>query len=226
MGYTNAGKSSILRGLSGADVFVEDRLFATLDPATRVVELPGGGHLLVIDTVGFIRKLPHDLVASFRATLEEATEADVLLHVIDASYPTWPEQKHVVEEVLSELGLDDRPVILVFNKSDRLTHAEERSLREQVRAVFPEPSIFVSAVEPGGLDALRGMLQEQLRALRPEVRLTLPVSDGEALASIYREGEVVSREDEGELIRLIARLPRATLGRLQRRDGVDVALVV
>ena len=224
VGYTNAGKSSILRGLSGADVFVEDRLFATLDPATRSVELAGGGHALVTDTVGFIRKLPHDLVASFRATLEEATEADALLHVIDASYPTWPEQKHVVEEVLHELGLDDRPVILVFNKVDRLTHAEERALREQVRAVFPEPSIFVSAVEPGGLEALRALMQEELRALQPEVRLTLPAADGEALAAVYREGEVMSREDDGELIRLLARVPRPTLGRLQRRKGVVVAV--
>ncbi len=222
VGYTNAGKSSILRGLSGAEVFVEDRLFATLDPATRVVELPGGGHVLVTDTVGFIRKLPHDLVASFRATLEEATEADALLHVIDAAYPTWPEQKHVVEEVLGELGLDDRPVMLVFNKVDRLTHAEERALREQVRAVFPQPSIFVSAVEPGGLEALRLRLQDELHALQPEVRLTLPAHDGETLAAIYREGEVISREEDGELIRLVARLPRRTVGRLQRRAGVEV----
>ncbi len=223
VGYTNAGKSSILRGLSGAEVFVENRLFATVDPATRVVELPAGGHVLVTDTVGFIRKLPHDLVASFRATLEEATEADALLHVIDASYPTWPEQKHVVEEVLGELGFDDRPVMLVFNKVDRLTHAEERSLREQVRAVFPQPSIFVSAVEPAGLDGLRAKLQEEMRALQPEVRLELPSTDGEALAVVYREGEVISREEDGERIRLVARIPRRTLGRLQRREGVLIS---
>jgi GTP-binding protein HflX len=226
VGYTNAGKSSILRGLSGSDVFVEDRLFATLDPATRSVELPGGAHALVTDTVGFIRKLPHDLIASFRATLEEATEADVLLHVIDAAFPTWPEQKHVVEGVLSDLGLDDRPIILVFNKVDRLTHSEERSLREQVRAVFPETSILVSAVEPGGLDALRDQLQEEMRASRPEVRLTLPSTDGEALAVVYREGEVLGREEDGEVIRLRARLPKWTLGRLQQRDGVQVSQVV
>lgn len=223
VGYTNAGKSSILRGLSGAELFVEDRLFATLDPATRSVELPGGARVLVTDTVGFIRKLPHDLVASFRATLEEATEADVLLHIIDASFGLWPEQKAVVEEVLAELNLADRPVILVFNKVDRLTHAEERALREQVQAVFSQPSVFVSALEPGGLDALRDKLLEELRELRPEVRLLLPSTDGEALAAVYREGEVLRRAEQGEVIELVARLPLPVLGRLQRRDGVDVS---
>ncbi|MDQ3556410.1 MAG: GTPase HflX, partial [Gemmatimonadota bacterium] len=113
VGYTNAGKSSVLRALSGSDVFVEDRLFATLDPTTRSVEVGEGAEALVTDTVGFIRKLPHHLVASFRATLEEAAESEVLLHVIDASHPGWEEQKEVVEEVLGELGLAEHPTILV-----------------------------------------------------------------------------------------------------------------
>src|ERR671932_1246245 len=126
VGYTNAGHSSILRGLSGAsEVYVEDRLFATLDPLTREVDVGDGARALLTDTVGFIRKLPHHLVASFRATLEETSEADLLLHVIDSSHPGWEEQKDVVERVLAELGLADRPQVLVFNKVDRLTHGEE-----------------------------------------------------------------------------------------------------
>ncbi|MEO6878863.1 MAG: GTPase HflX, partial [Gemmatimonadaceae bacterium] len=113
VGYTNAGKSSILRALSGQDVFVEDRLFATLDPLTRDVQVADHSHVLLTDTVGFIRKLPHHLVASFRATLEETREADMLLHVVDASAPTWEEQRIVVEQVLDELDVNDRPKLLV-----------------------------------------------------------------------------------------------------------------
>src|SRR5687768_13163021 len=120
VGYTNAGKSSLLRTLSGdAELFVEDRLFATLDSTTRTVDLGDGYQALVTDTVGFIRKLPHHLVASFRSTLEEAREADLLLHVVDGSHPDWEEQFEVVDAVLAELGLDERPQILVFNKCDR-----------------------------------------------------------------------------------------------------------
>src|SRR3954463_1982064 len=119
VGYTNAGKSSILRALSGQhEIFVEDRLFATLDTLTREVELGEGQRARVTDTVGFIRKLPHHLVASFRATLEEARAADVLLHVVDASHPGWEGQMHVVDRVLAELGLADRPILVIFNKMD------------------------------------------------------------------------------------------------------------
>ena len=123
VGYTNAGKSSLLCALSGADLFVEDRLFATLDSATRRVDLGGGHEALLTDTVGFIRKLPHHLVASFRSTLDEAREGDVLLHVIDASHADWEEQRHVVNDVLADLDLIDSDKILVFNKVDRITHA-------------------------------------------------------------------------------------------------------
>lgn len=221
VGYTNAGKSSLLRALSGADLFVEDRLFATLDPATRTVDVCGET-ILVTDTVGFIRKLPHDLVASFRATLEEAREADVLLHVIDASHPGWDEQRAVAEAVLDEMELLDRPQILVFNKVDRLTHAEEAVLRELVAHAFSRPAVFASAHEAGGLEELRGALQRAIRAQRPEVRVRIPMADGETLAAIYREGEVLSRE-QGELtIDLRARIPQPVLGRLRRREGIEV----
>jgi len=222
VGYTNAGKSSIMRALSGSDVFVEDRLFATLDPSTRAVELGPGLRVLLTDTVGFIRKLPHHLVASFRATLEEAANADVLLHVIDASHPSWEEQKQVVEEVLADLGLSDRPTTLVFNKVDRLTHAEEEALRQRVSALYEDRAVFTSAHETGGLEALREILAEDVREQRPEAHVILPSYDGEALALLYRDGEVVSREERDGRIELVARLPIPLIGRLQRREGVEI----
>jgi GTPase len=223
VGYTNAGKSSILRSLSGTDIFVEDRLFATLDPATRSVELEPGMKVLVTDTVGFIRKLPHHLVASFSATLEEAMTADVLLHAIDASHPSWEEQKYVVEDVLKQLGLSERPTLLVFNKMDRLTHGEEQAFRQRATAAFESPCIFTSAVEEQGLQELKQVLLQEMRKQRPEVRLEIPYSDGEAIATVYREGEVLNvAEDDGSSIALEARLPLATLGRLRARDGIVV----
>lgn len=223
VGYTNAGKSSILRALSGAELFVEDRLFATLDPATRAVELEPGMRALVTDTVGFIRKLPHHLVASFSATLEEAMTADVLLHAIDASHPRWEEQKQVVEDVLKQLGLEKRPTILVFNKVDRLTHGEERALRERAKAVFEDRAVFTSAVESGGLAELKALLLAEMRKQRPAVRLEIPYADGEALATVYREGEVLERAERDGSIGLVARLPLSTLGRLRGRTGVVVS---
>jgi GTPase len=223
VGYTNAGKSSILRALSGSGLFVEDRLFATLDAATRTVDLGEGYEALVTDTVGFIRKLPHHLVASFRSTLSEARQADLILHVIDASHPGWEEQKSVVEEVLADLELEERPTSLVFNKVDRLTHEEEEAFRMGAGARFGQPAVFVSAVEPGGLEPLRELLQAKMREVRSEVRITLPAKDGSVLAEIYREGEVMAREDEGSSITLRARLPAAALGRLKGRPGVSFA---
>jgi GTPase len=200
---------------------VEDRLFATLDAATRVVDI-GEAEVLLTDTVGFIRKLPHHLVASFRATLEEAQEADVLLHVIDLSHPGWEEQKEVVDEVLAGLGLRDRPMVLVFNKTDRLTHEEEAAWRLRAEATFPVPSVFVSTVEEGGVEPLRALLRERVRAMSPEVEITISSAQGGVLAEIYREGEVLRREDEGASIHLRVRLPEATLGRLRRQQGVEV----
>jgi GTP-binding protein HflX len=223
VGYTNAGKSSILRELSGSELFVENRLFATLDPATRSVELGGGVRALVTDTVGFVRKLPHHLVASFRATLEEVREVDLLLHVIDASHPGWEEQKQVVEEVLDELDVGGRPTILVFNKVDRLTHDEETTLRARAQSLFTIPVIFASTMEAGGLDALRERLREEVLQQRPEVDIVIPAADGETLATIYREGEVLRREERDLVISLRARLSRPALGRISQRPGVEIA---
>jgi len=222
VGYTNAGKSSLLRALSGADLFVEDRLFATLDSATRTVDLGSGYEGLITDTVGFIRKLPHHLVASFRSTLEEAREADVLLHVVDASHRDWEEQRQVVAEVLEELNLRDAERILVFNKVDRLTHAEEEVLRDRVRALEPRPAVFVSALQPSSLDALRDTLRARTRARLTEVEVRFPAGDGEVLAALYREGEVLSRADEDGTVLVTARLPRAVVGKLKGHAHVDI----
>lgn len=222
VGYTNAGKSSLLRTLSGTDAFVEDRLFATLDAATRMVDLGEGHEALVSDTVGFIRKLPHHLVASFRATLEETLNADLLLHVIDLSHPSWEEQKEVVDEVLADLGLSDQPQVLVFNKVDRLTHEEEQIWRERAGALFPRESVFVTSMEVGGADPLIALLRDAVRERSREVEIVLPVTGGGMLAEIYREGEVLDRADKGTGINLRARVPEALLGRLRQQPGVQI----
>jgi GTPase len=223
VGYTNAGKSSLLRTLSGSDLFVENRLFATLDSATRSVDLGSGHHALVTDTVGFIRKLPHHLIASFRSTLEEAGEADVMVHIIDASHPDWEEQKEVVEEVLVELGLESAPQILAFNKVDRLTHAEEDAMRKRIRSFDSTPALFVSALEMESLDGLKETLKARIRANLTEVEVRVASHDGAALATLYREGEVLRREDNGQTITITVRLPAASVGRLSRLDVARVA---
>jgi GTP-binding protein HflX len=206
VGYTNAGKSSILRGLArgdGHDILVEDRLFATLDTITREVDLGEGVRARVTDTVGFIRKLPHHLVASFRATLEEARSAEVLLHVIDASHPDWEEQVAVVDSVLAELDLADRPEILVFNKMDRVGDAA--GFRQRIAALHPG-AVFTSAVDEEGLAELKGALRERTRAGRPLLKVTVPAADGARLAAVYRAGEVVSREETATGIVLTVRM--------------------
>ncbi len=220
VGYTNAGKSSILRGIAGApEVFVEDRLFATLDPLTREVDLGDHQSVLLTDTVGFIRKLPHHLVASFRATLEEVVEADLLLHVIDASHPSWEEQRMVVDEVLADLGVQGVPMIYVFNKTDALTPEVREALGERIEALAPG-SIFTSAKTPDGLDPLRTLLRHALRDRRPEVELLIPLTHGKLLAEAHRAGEVLASapdEDEG-VMRIRGRFEPAALARLER-DG-------
>jgi GTP-binding protein HflX len=220
VGYTNAGKSSILRGLSGAsDVFVEDRLFATLDTLTREVELGENLRIVLTDTVGFIRKLPHHLVASFRATLEEVTQADLLLHVIDASHPNWEEQAAVVEEVLGDLGVADRPVMHVFNKVDLLSPADLDAIQQRMAVLRPN-SVFVSTVRPEGLEPLRDALRGAVRRDRPVAELRIPAADGRLLADIHRSGEVLEQRSEGEELVLRARLDPNTLGRLSRAGAV------
>jgi GTP-binding protein HflX len=221
VGYTNAGKSSILRALTGADdIVVEDRLFATLDPLTREIELEGNSHVLVTDTVGFIRKLPHNLVASFRATLEEVTEADLLLHVIDANHPAWEEQKAVVEQVLSEIGASEKPVMYVFNKMDTVPLATREPFMERVRNLLPG-AVFVS-VPDNRLDELRGALVASVRESRPVTKVTLLATDGKLLAELHRDAEVLDIQNDGANVVVEARLDNALAGRL-RRAGARVS---
>jgi GTP-binding protein HflX len=224
VGYTNAGKSSILKALSGSDLFVEDRLFATLDSATRAVELGDGYRALVTDTVGFIRKLPHGLVASFQATLEEVAEADLLVHVIDASSPSWDHQVEAVEDVLHEIGATGHATVLAFNKVDQLTHREEEALRLRAADLFG-PHVLTSVRERGGLDALRAALRNRIRVEHPTIELSIPVSDGRTLAQAHREAEVLDRVDTDTEVHLTARAPRALIGSWERQPGVRVRIL-
>jgi GTP-binding protein HflX len=220
VGYTNAGKSSVLRALANAsEVFVEDRLFATLDPLTREVPLGENTRALVTDTVGFIRKLPHHLVASFRATLEEAREADLLLHVIDASHPMWEEQREVVNGVLADLELEHQPQLLVFNKMDLLDEATALALQERLASDGTE-AVFISTVQEHGIDPLRRALQTHTRARRPLAEIHISHSDGKLLAEIHEYGEVLDQRTIGEELVLRARVGERLAGRLRRAGAL------
>ncbi len=225
VGYTNAGKSSLLQALSGSGQFIEDRLFATLDAATRTVPLGEGYEALATDTVGFIRNLPHHLVASFRSTLEEAKEADLLVHVVDASHPDHPGHEEVVESVLGELGLAGRPEIRVYNKIDLLGRDDLLALRKRTDASARCTSVFVSTIFPATLHPLKSELLSRIRAGRRHVAVHLPVSEGKALAALHEEGEVLARERDGCTLRVVARVSSALIGRLASIDGVEIVEV-
>ena len=234
VGYTNAGKSSLLRALSGDDLFVEDRLFATLDTVTREVDVGEGYRFRVTDTVGFIRKLPHHLVASFRATLEEAREADLLLHVIDASHPGWEEQARVVEGVLTEMGLhgtgrggERKRVVYVFNKVDLVPDMASIRARAQERfphAVFTSTVGGANAADGGGVEELRAALRTAAQALRPLAEVRVPVADGRLLAELHRDAEVMAQQQADGVVVVRARVEARLLGRL-RREGIGVDIL-
>jgi GTP-binding protein HflX len=209
-GYTNAGKSTLLNALTDADVPVEDRLFETLDPTTRAFEREGRRYL-VTDTVGFIRRLPHQLVEGFASTLEETLVADLVLHVADASQPEdrLVEQLRAVESVLDEIGASALPELLVLNKIDRLDPLARRRLASR----FPE-ALQISALEGAGLDDLRRRVAEHFADRFEEVRLLLPYSEGARLAELYSLGAPVDeREDGPDGVLVRARLPRRELVR-------------
>jgi GTP-binding protein HflX len=221
VGYTNAGKSSILRTIGNDNgIFVEDRLFATLDPLTREIELGENARVLLTDTVGFIRKLPHNLVASFRATLEEVNEADLLLHVIDASHPNWEEQRDVVEEVLAELGAAEKPVLNVFSKIDAVPVAELEALRQRMEKLAPD-SVFVSSLAEGGLEPLRRALLKAAQEGTRVAEVRFSSGDGKLLAQVHREGEVIAQKTEDGQLVLTARLANELVEKL-RRAGATV----
>ena len=208
VGYTNAGKSTLLNTLTRAGVLVEDRLFATLDPTTRRLSLPGGETVLVTDTVGFVRRLPHGLVEAFKSTLEVATDADLLVHVVDASVDDPQGQIDAVRLVLAEIGGDQVPEIIVFNKADVDGDAAKG-------LVDTHPgSVALSARTGDGIDGLLRALSDRLRSLANVVELFIPYERGDVLAAVHREGEVISTADEDTGVRIRARLDPAAAGKL------------
>jgi GTP-binding protein HflX len=216
VGYTNAGKSTLLNALSGAKIYVADQLFATVDPTTRRVVLPGGREVLFTDTVGFIQRLPTTLVAAFRATLEEIGDADLLVHVLDISHPNAQEQADTVQRVLRELALGDIPRIAALNKVDRVgagTAEEVDALAQELET--PPDHIAVSALHRWGLDALLHRIEEVLDRENVSVEVLIPYNRQD-LVSLFRERGRVSAEEYGEEgVRLSGRLPKRYLSRYE-----------
>jgi len=203
VGYTNAGKTTLLNRLAGVHLTAADRLFVTLDPAARLVEPAGHQAFILTDTVGFIRKLPHELVAAFRATLEELQDADLLLHVVDASHPAIDEHMRAVDELLGELQVADRPTLLAFNKMDRV----EGDLGAR------HGGVPISATTGSGIEELLKAIDGALPAT-VAVTLRIPHADGTALALCYELGRVLARTDEPDAVRLEVELPARLRGRL------------
>jgi GTP-binding protein HflX len=193
IGYTNAGKSSLLNSLTEAEVMTADKLFATLDPTVRKARLPNHRPVLLVDTVGFIQKLPHDLVAAFRATLEEVVEADLLVHVIDGSHPRWAEQTTAVEEVLADLGGAETPRINAINKVDRISPEVLRDIEAEVPDAVP-----ISALRRLGLVNLLRKISQRLPDPARRISLVIPYADGKVLSQIYAQGRVLRRDDHND----------------------------
>ena len=209
VGYTNAGKSTLLNRLTDAGVLVEDRLFATLDATTRRLELPGGESVLLTDTVGFIRKLPHQLVQAFKSTLDVAVDADLLVHVVDASAPDVAGNIRAVREVLAEIGAGDAPELLAFNKAD-LAPGEARRLCER-----HEGSVSLSATTGDGVDRLLATIGDRLRSLTTVVDLLIPFERGDLLAAAHRAGEVLEEAPAEGGMHLRGRFDDAAVGRFR-----------
>jgi len=203
VGYTNAGKSTLLNTLTGASVLAENRLFATLDPTTRRLRLPSNQNVLLSDTVGFIRKLPHGLVEAFKATLEEVVQADLLLHVVDISHPDATDQINSVNTVLDEIGARGKPTLMVFNKIDRIGSAE---LVLRFREHFPH-AVAVSAKTGEGVSELLAELGTSLRPIREFVQLEVPHSESAVIARLHQTAQVVERDYNGEKAQFKARIP-------------------
>ena len=206
VGYTNAGKSSLLNVLSGSNVLVEDKLFATLDPTTRRVRLGDGDDVLLTDTVGFIRRLPHDLIVAFKATLEETLLSDFLIHVLDASSPEVQEHHATTVAVLEELGVGMKPIITVFNKIDA---ADNGIYTAALQTRLPD-SIEVSARTGEGIDRLKEAIGRLHTEGRPVVQITLPGSRHDLVALIHRTGKILTTHYDDNLIMIAAQIPERT----------------
>jgi GTP-binding protein HflX len=207
VGYTNGGKSTLLNRLTDAGVLVEDRLFATLDATTRRLSLPGGEAVLVTDTVGFIRKLPHQLVEAFKSTLDVAVDAELLVHVVDASAPDVTGNIRAVREVLGEIGAGHVPELLAFNKAD-LAPVEAARLREA-----HEGSVALSATTGEGVDLLLATVGDRLRSLTSVVEMVIPFDRGDLLAAAHRAGEVIEEEPGEGGMHVRGRFDDAAVGR-------------
>ena len=203
VGYTNAGKSTLLNRLTGADVMAKDILFATLDPTTRRLKLPTNQNVLLTDTVGFIKKLPHGLVEAFKATLEEVVQADLLLHVVDISHPQAVEQIAAVNSVLAEIGAVEKPTIMIFNKSDQLAG---NGLMNRLSDQYPN-AVAISAKKGDGLPALLSELGTQLRPVRDLVDLKIPHENAAIIARLHQVGQVLQRRYTGKTAQFKARIP-------------------
>lgn len=208
VGYTNAGKSTLLNRLTGAGVLEEDKLFATLDPTTRVLELPGRQEILLTDTVGFIRKLPHHLIEAFKSTLEEAKYADYILHVVDASNPQREKQMHVVYDTLYNLGIKEKTVITLFNKQDAVTDPEP------LRDFKADRTLNISAREGTGLEALKELLCELLRENKVLVERTIAYGNAGIIQQIRKQGELLKEDYRPEGIYIEAYVPMELYARL------------
>ena len=206
VGYTNAGKSSLLNALCDSEAHVEDRLFATLDALTRRLDLPGGETVLLVDTVGFVRKLPHEFVEAFMSTLEVAVDADLLVHVVDASAADCDSQLEAVREVLEVIGAAKVPELLVFNKLDAADGVEH------LLAAHPG-SVAVSALSGAGLEHLRAVIGDRLRAAAATAEFVVPFSRGEVMAGLHRSSQVLSETATGEGMRYLVRIDDASAAR-------------
>jgi GTP-binding protein HflX len=219
VGYTNAGKSTLFRSVTGADAYVADQLFATLDPTVRRISLPGGTPVVVADTVGFIRELPHELVAAFQSTLTEAREATLLLHVVDASDPRREEHITSVNGVLAEIGADTIPQVLVYNKIDRLEIAPRVDRDADGRAI----AVWISAAKRQGLDLLQTVIAERLARVARHARIRVPASAGALRSRLYAASAVRGeRVDDDGSLDLQVELPDTELVALARMPGVEI----
>ena len=208
VGYTNAGKSTLLNTLTGAGILAEDKLFATLDPTTRDLKLPSGQEILMTDTVGFIRKLPHHLIEAFRSTLEEAKYADYIIHVVDASNPQRDKQMYIVYETLDHLGVKNKKILTLFNKIDIRTDDDPL---QDFRA---DHVLQISAAENAGLDAVKDVLQEMLREDKIYIERVIPYAQAGVLQLVRNKGELVSEEYVPEGISIRAYVPMEVYGKL------------
>lgn len=211
VGYTNAGKSTLLNTLAQSDVFVEDKLFATLDPTTRDVQFPNGIRALVSDTVGFIRNLPTQLVAAFRATLEEVLSADILVHVVDAANPAWVEQEDAVNLVLNELGATEKPTVMAFNKMDRV---DDPVVLRHLANRYPHV-VFLCARDGQGIAEMEEVIVTVLRSHWQNVDAVLPLSAGNLVAELHARGEVIGEEYHEDTVHITGRAPADLAARIR-----------